>query len=251
MTALALVVPMAGRGSRFSRQGYLVPKPLVALHGKPFFVWAVQSITSKVDVRELIVVVLREHVAQFGIDAIVTSHFPAARVVVIDEVTSGAAETAAVGIAALQTDGPFAVNDCDHAFDASGVEALLPALDGGRMAAALLCFRSASPAFSYVRLDASGHVVGTVEKQAVSPLAIAGCYVFGGKAAFNESFAHYRTRCTYDELFMSGVFNELIESGAYVGTHELLQHIPFGTPEEMSSVDAIELTASTRAPESK
>lgn len=32
-----LVIPMAGRGSRFSKQGYTLPKPLVELDGKPFF----------------------------------------------------------------------------------------------------------------------------------------------------------------------------------------------------------------------
>ena len=32
---LNIVIPMAGRGSRFQTQGYQLPKPLIPIHGKP------------------------------------------------------------------------------------------------------------------------------------------------------------------------------------------------------------------------
>ena len=32
-----LIMPMAGAGSRFFNDGYECPKPLISLHGKPFF----------------------------------------------------------------------------------------------------------------------------------------------------------------------------------------------------------------------
>lgn len=30
-----IVIPMAGRGSRFAKAGYIKPKPLIDVHGKP------------------------------------------------------------------------------------------------------------------------------------------------------------------------------------------------------------------------
>ena len=37
MKKLHLIMPMGGRGYRFFKDGYSMPKPLIELNGKPFF----------------------------------------------------------------------------------------------------------------------------------------------------------------------------------------------------------------------
>ena len=74
--------------------------------------------------------VLAEHVERFGIDAAIEDVYPTARIVALHEVTAGAAETAAMGVAALETKGPFALNDCDHAFRADGLRSIVERLHG-------------------------------------------------------------------------------------------------------------------------
>ena len=243
MADIDLVMPMAGRGSRFSRHGFAMPKPLVPLAGKPFYVWAVESVASKVKVRDMVFVVLREHVEAFGIDRDILDRYPAARLVVIDDVTSGAAETASIGIDALDSARPLAINDCDHAFDATGLDATVARLATGENAAALLGFGSSNAGFSYVKFDAAGAVVGTIEKSVVSPYAIAGCYLFGTPEMFRMYYDQYRRECQYPELFVSGLYNTLIDAGRTVGFHELRRHVPFGTPEELAVVDAAVLAS--------
>ena len=49
-----LIMPMGGRGSRFTREGFNLPKPLIEIHGHPFFYWATQSIKKFIDVEKLI-----------------------------------------------------------------------------------------------------------------------------------------------------------------------------------------------------
>lgn len=237
MADIDLVMPMAGRGSRFSRQGFDQPKPLVPLGDKPFYVWAVESVASKANVRDLVFVVLREHVEVFGIDRDITARYPEARIIALDDVTSGAAETAAIGMKALGGERPVAVNDCDHAFDATGLDATIGALAIGKHEAALLGFPSTNPGFSYVRFDDAGTVLGTIEKQVASPYAIAGCYLFGSPDVFFAQYEPYRGACPYDELFVSGLYNALIDRGGSVGFQELRRHVPFGTPEELATVD--------------
>jgi dTDP-glucose pyrophosphorylase len=188
-----------------------------------------------VSVRELIFVVLAEHIEHFGIDAAIGELYPAARVVSLSKVTGGAAETAAIGVAALETDGPFALNDCDHAFRADGLPSIVERLHG-RVEGALLGFRASEPAYSYVRFGEQGRVVGTVEKQVVSEQAIAGCYLFAKAGAFLNRFVAYREACPYDELFVSGVFNTILHAGGEVLFHELAAHVSFGTPEEHRQV---------------
>jgi dTDP-glucose pyrophosphorylase len=235
MADVALVTPMAGRGLRFQRGNVQTPKPLVDLHGRPFFWWSTESVVRSTTVREMVFVVLEEHVERFHIDSVIREFYPAAHVVSIPEATSGAAETAAIGVTALDSSGPVAVNDCDHAFRTAGLQKVVDALSGS-VEGALLGFRADTPAYSYVRFDDDRRVVGTVEKQVVSDLAIAGCYLFASATTFRDRYAAYRRACAYDELFVSGIYNEIIESGGDVLVHELEHHVSFGTPDERRRV---------------
>ena len=60
-----LIMPMGGAGSRFTKNGYVMPKPLIEIHDKPFFFWATQSILKFVDVQDLTFVVLQEHITNY------------------------------------------------------------------------------------------------------------------------------------------------------------------------------------------
>src|SRR5882724_2770703 len=143
MSPPALVMPMAGRGSRFVRNGEPLPKPLIDLSGRPFFWWAVQSVRKFSPLRELLFVVLEEHCQEFGLDRRILGFFPEASILRLPEVTSGAAETARLGIEALRADGPIAINDCDHAFLCPSLAAFAERT-ATAAAGSLLCFRSNS-----------------------------------------------------------------------------------------------------------
>src|SRR5436190_6311260 len=182
-------MPMAGRGSRFLHAGHSEPKPLIDIAGRPAFWWATESVRRAVPVRELVYVVLKEHVRAFAIDRAILAVYPTAHVVTLEETTTGAAESAAIGVASLASEGPVAINDCDHAFEAG--EALRELTDLLRSGAAggLVGFRATSPAYSYVAFDERGLVRETVEKRAVSDLAIAGCYLFDSGQTFENGLA--------------------------------------------------------------
>jgi dTDP-glucose pyrophosphorylase len=229
-------MPMAGRGSRFVRAGRTEPKPLIDVAGYPAFWWATESVRAAVRVRELVYVVLEDHVRTFAIDEVILDHYPTARVVTVPEITGGAAESAAIGVAGLGSAGPIAVNDCDHAFDGGALRSLVASL---RMAAtgALVGFRSSSPAYAYVALDENGLVTETAEKRVVGEFAIAGCYLFDSAQTFLTGFAQYRAECRYPELYVSGIYNLLLRAGARVEFRELAEHMAFGTPEELARLD--------------
>lgn len=233
---LALVMPMAGRGSRFARNGEPLPKPLIDLSGRPFFWWAVESVRRYAPLRELMFVVLEEHCREFELDRQILGFFPEANILRLPEVTSGAAETARVGVEALRADGPIAINDCDHAFLCPNLGAFAEQT-AASAAGALLCFRSASPAYSYAVLGPDGRVTNTVEKQVVSPFAIAGCYLFASRERFLRAYEKYSVSCPYSELFISGLYNTLIAEGERILAVEMLRHCTFGTPAELARAD--------------
>ena len=240
-TGLALVMPMAGQGSRFVRAGRTEPKPLIKIVGRPAFWWAAESVRRAAPVREMVFVVLEDHVRAFAIDQAIRDLYPEARVITVPAVTKGAAESAAIGVAAVTSEGPIAINDCDHAFVAGNALRELTADLGSAATGGLVGFRATSPGYSYVALDDDGLVMETVEKRVIGEFAIAGCYLFGSAGTFGRALARYRDECSYAELYVSGMYNVLIRDGARIEFRELTDHVAFGTPEELARLDVARL----------
>ena len=240
-SGLALVMPMAGQGSRFVRAGRTEPKPIIEIGGRPAFWWAAESVRRAVPVREMVFVVLEDHVRSFAIDQAILNLYPEGRVITVPVVTKGAAESAAIGVSAVASAGPIAINDCDHAFVAgNALRELTGALRNGTTGG-LVGFRATSPGYSYVALEADGLVTETVEKRVIGEFAIAGCYLFDSGDTFGRSLARYRDECSYPELFVSGMYNVLIRDGARIEFRELADHMAFGTPEELARLDMTRL----------
>ena len=111
-----LIMPMGGAGSRFAKNGYVMPKPLIEINDKPFFYWATRSIEKFVDIYDLTFVVLQEHIDEFKINDRILEYFPSAKIVVIPKVLKGAVLTCVEGLSQIKDDMPIIFNDCDHAF---------------------------------------------------------------------------------------------------------------------------------------
>ena len=237
MPALELVMPMAGRGSRFEREGQKLPKPLIPIFGRPFFVWAIEAVTSTLPDTAITCVVLEDHVRRFAIDAAIRDAFPNARVVAIPEVTKGALDTASIGLAAVSPGTPILINDCDHYFGFSKLPTAVQSMREGPNDAILCHFPATSPNFSYARYDADGALLETAEKRVISDRAIAGAYGFRSAELFETAAAAYRLSCPYDEVFISGVYNELVRDGRRVAGFDLDFHVPFGTPAELRAAE--------------
>ena len=248
MPKLHLVMPMAGRGSRFFDNGFVQPKPLIEIHGKPFFYWAARSIEKNIDLDGITFVVLQEHIRDFALDARIHAFWPDARIVALEDVTPGAAVTCQKGCEDLPDGVPVLFNDCDHLFLCRSFNAFCAEgnfADGP--AGALLTFESDSPAYSYLQYGADGNVCHTVEKQVVSHDAICGAYYFKDKKTYADACAEYLHACEYKEFFVSGIYNVLAAHSAAVRGFATDLHLPFGTPDEYRTAESPENAAGFEA----
>jgi NDP-sugar pyrophosphorylase family protein len=57
---MLLVIPLAGRGSRYANVGYTTPKPLIEVSGKPMLYHAFQSV-KQVKYSKVVFIALKEH----------------------------------------------------------------------------------------------------------------------------------------------------------------------------------------------
>lgn len=226
-----LIMPMCGAGSRFYKNGYMQPKPLIEINGKPFLYWATMSIKKFVDIADLTFVVLQQHIDDFKIDRIIKEYFPEARIEVLPEILPGPVFTSLKGVEGITDNAPILFNDCDHMFKCYEINNLL---NSGQfnMEGALLTFESDGPQFSYVKYDETGKIIGTIEKKVVSNHAICGAYMFRNAQTFRDMADVYVKNCPYNECFMSGLYNVICDKGMTIKDYLLDFHVEFGTPEE-------------------
>ena len=228
---MQIIVPAAGRGSRFAAQGYSQPKPVIEIMGKPLIKWSTDGMKGLEDVH-YIFLVLQEHIEEHEIDKKLQKLYPECTIVPVKGVTEGAASTVLLAKEHLnQEESTFIVN-CDNFFF----------LDVPRMmsflqpdTAALILYIAANhPHWSYVQVGANGDALRVAEKEVISDKAIVGCHYFSKAKYFIEAAEYMianniRTR---GEFYISPVFNILIDQGKRVQTLPCDLHFSLGTPEE-------------------
>lgn len=65
MRTLHIIMPMAGEGSRFLKEGWDTPKPLIELKGLPLFMRAIGSVNSDNISLKYSFIVRQEHIDKY------------------------------------------------------------------------------------------------------------------------------------------------------------------------------------------
>ena len=230
---LHLIMPMAGAGSRFFQRGFVTPKPLIEIKGKPFFYWATQSVVKFISIKSLTFVVLQEHVEKFQIDKQIYSYYPQANIIVIPQVLNGAVLSCLEGLVSISQNEPILFNDCDHLFYSKELNNFCTMNTTTNICdAALLTFTSNNPKFSFAEFNKDGNLIRTMEKIVISDKAICGVYYFASANLFMEATKQYLKKCEYKEYFVSGVYNVLAQNNNIIKSFHIDTHLSFGTPEE-------------------
>jgi len=239
--SINLIMPMGGAGTRFARNGYECPKPLLNLNGRHFFEYAADSLVKKCDIETITFVVLKDHVERFSIDREIKKYAPEARIVTLDHVLNGAVLTSIEGAKTIDNDLPLIFCDCDLMFNSEKLYSYVNGGDynGTALDGWLVTFENSDGRYSYVKTDGQGFVTETAEKDPISNRAVCGAYGFGNKDIFLENAGKYMDNCPYDEYFMSGIYNLMIRDGLKVGEFPTDRFLSFGTPEEYTNAKEI------------
>lgn len=228
---MKIVVPMAGRGSRFSAQGVHLPKPLVPIKGRPMLAWALQSL-KHVSYTEIIFVALAEHEAQYGISAQLRSLVDApVRILLLEGVTEGQLCTVIAARSMINTDEDLLIASSDTYV----VSSLARDIQGR----AADCHGIISVAnvpgdrWSFARTDSTGRVIEVAEKTRISEHASTGLYYFSRGHEFLE-VAQEMIRSgatTRGEYYVIPVYQKYIDRGWRVDISQASQMWDMGTPE--------------------
>ena len=180
-----LLIPIAGKGSRFVEQGYTIPKQLITAQNKQCLDWSLESF--KIEDFNLIFIIREEHKVNYSLDKVLISKYgPETKVVVLDSMTRGSVESCLYAEEYIDNNNPLTIFTMDVAFlPVVTAKDLMTDHDG-----MLLTFKSNSPNYSYAQYDEKFRVTRTAEKEVISDRALVGVYHFKTGSSFVKN-AHF------------------------------------------------------------
>ncbi len=210
-----IVIPMAGRGSRFAEAGYDVPKPLIEIGGRPMIEWVVENVRPQADHR-FHFICLQEHFDRYaGIRSLLEKICPGCTITTASSVTEGAACTILLASEHLNNNSPLVIANSDQIIQ-SRLDDHLKKLD--QADGVILTFEADDPKWSYCRLSADNKVTEVVEKQVVSNCATVGIYIFrrGSDFIYASDRMIAENKRVNGEFYVAPAYNELIATNKVV-----------------------------------
>lgn len=212
-----IVIPMAGRGSRFADAGYADPKPLIPVAGRPMIQWVIDNITPSRPHR-YVFICLHEHLERYPqVPAKLRELCPGCEIVPVSAVTEGAACTVLLARDFIDGDQPLMIANSDQIVDLS-IDEYLTSGDRADVDGLIMTFWADDPKWSFCRMRDDDTVSEVVEKQVISNEATVGIYNFRRghdfvRAADDMIRKNLRVN---NEFYVAPTYNQLIAEGARI-----------------------------------
>ena len=218
---LNIVIPMAGAGSRFVREGYNDPKPLILINDIPMIRLVIENLRPEVEHR-FIFICQQAHVDTYGLQDKLSAWAPGCKIIGLNGLTEGAACTVLAAEQLIDNASPLMISNSDQYIDAN-INAYLEDMIARRLDGLIMTMKADDPKWSYLGVNDDGMVSRVVEKEVISSDATVGIYNFRqGKdfvaAAKNMVSKNLRVN---GEFYVAPAYNEFISSGAKVGIYNV------------------------------
>ena len=226
-----IVVPMAGRGSRFTENGYTDSKPFIDVNGKPMIQRVIENLNIEFNEHfEFIIICLLEDYEKYDFsifDNIIGHDFW--EVICLPDVTEGAAQTILCAEPYIDNDSPLLSFNTDQLMDYDvDIWNTFLRYDGG-----IPCFKGDSTDWSYAKCGKDGYVEEVAEKKVISDDATAGYYFW----TEGRDFVKYAKQMieensrTNGEFYVAPVYNWAIRDGKKISISQVDKIYELGTPE--------------------
>eukprot|EP00742_Colponemidia_sp_Colp-10_P003597 GILJ01003829.1.p1 GENE.GILJ01003829.1~~GILJ01003829.1.p1 ORF type:complete len:812 (+),score=126.85 GILJ01003829.1:47-2437(+) len=243
---LQVVILLGGEGLRFSTSGYLRPKMLVRIHGKPMIYWALRAL--KLSGHHRVTIAYHSRLRRWNFAAVIRNALPEINfhMVEVPFNTRGATESALLTARHLNPELPMVILDGD----AIHTEDIL-----ARVSGSCIFYKDTletRPIFSYVRLlsdtasssggsekDAEGEdgslVLEIKEKDKISPHACIGVYAFETAGIFIDAAEKVidRQKTSKGEYYISNVYAQLLEDKHPIRGLKVEHYVSVGTPRQV------------------
>jgi len=218
---LTIVVPMAGRGSRFADAGFALPKPLIAVRGVPMIELVIANLTPSCPHR-FVFLCLEEHLATYDVEARLRHVTRECAIVPVSGVTQGAACTVLLAKEYIDGSDPLMIANSDQ-WVAIDIDSYLESMRHDACDGLIMTMTASDPKWSFVRTAPNGCVMEVAEKRAISTEATVGIYNFARGADFVASAEDMiaRDERVNGEFYVAPAYNGLIAAGKRIRIHNI------------------------------
>jgi NDP-sugar pyrophosphorylase family protein len=171
-----VIIPMAGKGSRFTEAGYETSKPMLPIGQFPMFLAVLANIY---DERLLSVTIIKQSDVNLEVDlnSLFKNLGVKLNIVELDGFTDGAATTVEYGLHDLHPDLPVVIVNSDQ-YVSGELTSFYDSISSNNYSGVILTMNDIDPKWSYIRVNEFGSVTEVVEKEVISDLATVGIYGF-------------------------------------------------------------------------
>ena len=239
-----IVIPMAGAGSRFAKEGYTTPKPLIDILGKPMIQWALESLRFENFDIDVTLICQKKHIEQYDLDnkltSVVNTVFPdgGINLLSVDGLTEGSACTVMTARDIIDNDEDLILADSDHHLKWSSSD-FIGLIDRTQSDGAILNFISYLKKWSYCEVKDDGFIYRVEEKNPISPFANVGVYYFRRGSDFVESAQEMidQDLRVNGEFYLAPVYNMAINKGKKIASYPISPQNMYemGTPADMKN----------------
>lgn len=240
------LIPMAGAGVRFAREGYLDPKPLVPVARVPM---VQRSLDTLPPAKTWIAVCRAEHLQVPTLEPVLRANGRKQQILSVNKLTGGQACTCLLAREWLDPDAPLLIGPCDTAmvYDQKHYAALTsdPQVD-----CLIWTFRNHPHAnrnpeqYGWVRATLDGTVQGVSCKIPLSGdvrhhPGIIGAFWFRQARFFLEAADRLiaQNRRINNEFYVDSAIEALLEQGRRAKLFDVLHYICFGTPDDVRTYE--------------
>lgn len=228
---------MAGKGERFLKQGYTVPKPLIKVGTVPMVIKAVLDLP---EATSHTFIVLESHLKQYQIDRHIKAYIHNSTFISLVEVTEGQASTCLLGLESVDADEETLIAACDNGmiFDRQAFELLKQTAD-----VIVFTFRNnvtvvdKPEQYGWVKDSNAGKVEEVSVKKPISENskldhAVVGTFWFRHSRIFKEAANKMilENRRVNNEFYVDECINDAVDLGYNVFLFEINNYICWGTP---------------------
>jgi dTDP-glucose pyrophosphorylase len=228
---LTILIPMAGEGSRFKQEGYILPKPLIDVNGKPM----IQVVINNLNINaNYIYIVQKQHREKYNLDTLLNIITPECKIVEVDGLTEGAACTALLAKDFINNNNPLFLANSDQfvEWDSNG---FMYKMNETNSDAGIVTFKSTEPKWSFVKVNEEGMVNEVAEKDPISDIATVGFYYWKHGSDFvkyTEEMIKNNIRVN-NEFYICPVFNEAIKDNKKIRIFDVSKMWGLGTPKDL------------------
>ena len=220
---LNIVLPIAGRGSRFADEGYDLPKPLIPIHGVPMIQLVTENLRPKREHR-FIYVCQKEHIENYDMENKLRSYTGEDNTIVIpiDYMTEGQVCSVLVAKDYINNDEALMSANADQWVDFD-INDYLEDMDKRDLDGLIMTMKSEDPKWSFAKVGDNGYVVETAEKIPISDDATVGIFNFrhgSDLVRAAEQMIEEDIRVN-NEFYTCPVYNYLIRDNKRIGVYSV------------------------------